>query len=135
MANKFDCFVADRNNGKHNLGDDELKVALTNITPLSSFTRFSDVTEISPGGGYDAGGKAIAITSSSQTLGSYSLVPAGDLTWFSTGAFSTFRYAVLYNNTHPDKPLISWYDYGQSVSMVNQDKLVFDVASTLMTGI
>ena len=77
--NKFNQTVADVNNGVHNMGANTLKFALTNTAPVAGNTIFANITEISAGNGYAAGGTTVAITSSTQSGGTYSLVPTADV--------------------------------------------------------
>jgi hypothetical protein len=77
--NKFNIFVADVANGKHNLGSDSLKILLTNTAPTSSNAVKADITEISAGNGYSAGGVAVTGITSSQTSGTYKLVSSATL--------------------------------------------------------
>ena len=67
--NKFNQFVADTQNGVHNISSDTLKFMLTNVAPVATNSVKADLTEISAGNGYTAGGTAVAITSSTQTGG------------------------------------------------------------------
>src|SRR5499427_10768835 len=72
--NKFNAFVADVANKVHNLGSDNLKVMLTNTAPVATNAVKADITEITAGNGYTAGGTAVTITSSAQSGGTYKLV-------------------------------------------------------------
>lgn len=134
--NKFDQFVEDRANKVHNLGDDTLKFLLTNTAPIAGNSIKADLTEISAGFGYTAGGTAVAITSSTQTTGTYSLVPTADVVFTASGgSIGPFRYVVLYNDTptSPADPLISWYDRGSAVTLLDTETFTVDVAATLLT--
>src|SRR3954468_18292421 len=103
--NKFNQFVVDLGLKVHNLGADALKVLLTNTAPVATNTVKANLTEITAGNGYSAGGAAPTITSSAQTSGTYKLVLA-DVVFTATGAVGPFRYAVLYNSTPAAGPLI-----------------------------
>ena len=134
--NKFDQFVEDRANKVHNLGSDTLKFLLTNTAPIASNSVKANLTEISAGNGYTAGGTAVAITSSTQTSGTYSLVPTADVVFTASGgSIGPFRYVVLYNDTptSPADPLISWYDRGSSVTLLDTETFTVDVGATLLT--
>ena len=54
--NKFRAFVEDEAEKVHNLGSDTLKVLLTNVAPVNTNSVKADLTEISAGNGYSAGG-------------------------------------------------------------------------------
>lgn len=116
--NKFNSFVEALAEKVHNLGSDTLKVMLTNTAPLATNALKADITEISAGNGYTAGGNTASITSSSQTGGTYKLVLADPATWTASGGtIGPFRYAVLYNDAATNKELIGWWDYGSSITL------------------
>jgi hypothetical protein len=116
--NKFNQFVADVANKVHNLGSDSLKILLTNTAPTSSNAVKADLTEISAGNGYTAGGNTAALTSSSQAAGLYKLILANPATWTAAGgSIGPFRYAVLYNSTAASGNLIGYWDYGSAVTL------------------
>lgn len=132
---KFNQFIEDRNNGVHNLGSDTLKFLLTNTAPVATNSVKADLTEISAGNGYTAGGTAVAITSSSQSSGNYTLVPTADVVFTASGgSIGPFRYVVLYNDTptSPADPLISFYDRGSSFTLEDTDTFTVDVQATLL---
>lgn len=121
--NKFQQFVADLANKVHNLGTDVLKVMLTNAAPVNTNTVLANITEITPGNGYSAGGTQTVQVSSVQSGGTYKLI-SGNVTFTASGgAIGPFRYLVLYNSTpsSPLKPLIAWYDYGSNVTLNSGD--------------
>jgi len=72
--NKFNSFVEALAEKKHDLGADTLKVMLTNAAPVATNAVKADLTEISAGNGYTAGGNTASVTSSAQTSGTYKLV-------------------------------------------------------------
>lgn len=130
--NKFNQFVEDLAEKVHNLGSDTLKVLLTNTTPVATNTVKANLTEISAGNGYTAGGTAANITSSAQSSGTYKLV-LGDVVFTAAGgSIGPFRYAVLYNDTptSPAGPLIGWYDYGSSITLADTETLTVDFDAT-----
>ena len=131
--NKFNAFVAATANKKHDLSSDTLKFMLTNTLPVAGNSVKTDITEISAGNGYVAGGATCAITSSTQTGGTYSLVPTADVVFTATGAVATFQYVVLYNDTAVSKDLISWYDKGSAVTLADTETFTIDVGATLLT--
>ena len=133
---KFNQTVADVNNKVHNMGADTLKFMLTNTAPLATNSVKANITEISAGNGYSAGGTVVAITSSSQSSGTYSLVPTSDVVFTASGgSIGPFRYVVLYNDTptSPLDPLISFYDRGSSLTLDDTETFTLDVQATLFT--
>ena len=128
--NKFNCFVENVAEKVHNLGSDQLKVALTNSAPSSSNTVLADITEIA----YTyASTRNITTSSSSQTSGTYSLVVADLTITASGGSVGPFRYAVIYNDTAASDPLIGYYDYGSSITLADTETLLLDFGSSLLT--
>jgi len=132
--NKFNSFVEALAEKKHDLGADTLKVLLTNTAPVATNSVKADLTEISAGNGYTAGGNTAAVSSSAQTSGTYKLV-LGDPATFtaSGGSVGPFRYAVLYNDTASNKELIGWWDYGSSITLASGESFAVDFDPT--TGV
>ena len=116
--NKFYSFSEALCEKVHNLGSDTLKVMLTNSAPVATNTVKANLTEISAGNGYTAGGETLTVTSSSQTTGTYTLVITSDVTWTAVSdAMATFRYITLYNDTASNDELIGWWDHGSEVTL------------------
>lgn len=130
--NKFQPFVEALARKKHNLDSDTLKIALTNTAPVATNAVFADLTEISAGNGYSAGGATVANTAASQTTGTLSLV-GDNVVFTATGAVGPFRYAVIYNDTATDDDLIGWWDYGSSISLANAETFTVDISSGILT--
>jgi hypothetical protein len=117
---------------------DTLKLMLTNSAPSASNGLKADITEISAGNGYTAGGETVTVSSSAQTSGTYKLVLA-DVTWTASGGtIGPFRYAVLYDNTpsSPAKPLIAYWDYGSSITLASGESFTadFDASAGVLTA-
>lgn len=131
-ANKFNAFVENMAEKVHKLDTDTLKVMLTNSAPTSSNAVFADLTEITAGNGYSAGGSTSTQSSSAQTSGTYKLV-IGDVTFTASGgSIGPFRYAVLYNDTptSPADPLILYWDYGTNLTLTTGNSFVVDFDAT-----
>jgi hypothetical protein len=130
---KFNAFVEHLSEKVHNLGADTLKILLVNSpAPVATNSVKADLTEISAGNGYSAGGPTCTVASSAQTSGTYKLV-IDDLTiTASGGSIGPFRYIVLYNDTptSPADPLIGFYDYGSSVTLANGESITVDFSAT-----
>ena len=135
--NKFNIFVQDITQKVHNLSSDALKVALSNVAPVATNAVFADITEISAGNGYSAGGNTPSITSDVQTSGTLKLILASTVFTASGGSIGPLRYAVLYNSTPttPLKPLIAWFDYGSSITLLTGETLTiaFDGTNGTLT--
>lgn len=134
--NKFNSFVEALAEKKHDLGADTLKVLLTNTAPLATNAVKADLTEISAGNGYTAGGNTASVTSSSQSSGLYRLVLGDPATWTASGgSIGPFRYAALYNSSATNSELIGWWDYGSSITLADGESFTvdFDPATGVLT--
>lgn len=124
---KFNSFAEAIAEKKHNLGSDQLKIALTNVAPAAANSVLADITEIAY---TNLSARDVTTSSSAQTSGTYKLTLA-DLTLTASGNVATFRYVVLYNDTATNDELIGYWDYGSAVSMVNLDQFVIDFDAAL----
>jgi hypothetical protein len=126
--NKFNAFVESVVEAKINLGSDTIKAMLTNTAPIAANSVKADITEISAGNGYTAGGNTCTTSSSAQTGGVYKLVLNDPATWTASGgSIGPFRYAVLYSDTATNKDLIGWYDYGSSITLAAGETFTLDL--------
>lgn len=125
--NKFNSFVEAVAEKVHNLGSDQLKVALTNTAPTAANSVLTDITEISY---TNISSRNVSTSSSSQSSGTYKLVCA-DLVLTASGSVGPFRYVVLYNDTATNDELIGYYDYGSSITLtVSGETLTIDFDGT-----
>lgn len=124
--NKFQDFVEQLCKGIHDLdGTHTLKVMLTNSAPAATNSVKADLTEISAGNGYTAGGTATTPTLS-ETTGTAKLVLSDVVFTASGGSIGPFRYAVIYNDTAASDNLIAWYDYGSSITLADGETFTVD---------
>ncbi len=125
--NKFNQFVEDLAKKVHNLdtSGDSLKIALTNSAPSSSNTVLANITEISY---TNLSSRAITISASSQSSGTYKLTLTDVVLTASGGSVGPFQYIVIYNDTptSPADPLIAWYNYGSAVTLNDTDTFTVD---------
>lgn len=130
--NKFQSFVEHLAEKVHNLGADTLKVMLTDTAPVATNTVKADLTEITAGNGYTAGGATLTVTSSAQASGVYKLVANDVVITASGGSIGPFRYAVIYNDTptSPADPLIGWWDRGSSATLLEGESVTIDLDQT-----
>lgn len=124
-ATKFYSFSEALAEKVHNLGSDQLKIALTNTAPVVTNTVLANLTEISY---TNLSSRDVTRTSSSQTSGTYQLV-LQDLTLTATGAVGPFRYVVLYNDTATNDELIMFWDYGSSISLATGETFLVDLSA------
>lgn len=124
---KFNVFTLDIAQKVHNLGSDQLKVALTNSVPLVTNTVLANITEITY---TNLSTRNITTSSSTQTSGTYKLVLT-NLTMTSTGGTTgPFRYIVIYNSTTGSGNLIAWYDYASALTLQDGDSLTLNFDAT-----
>ena len=129
---KFQCFVEDLAEKKHNLASDTLKVAFSNASnapSASADVKLADITTVSVA---NLDSVTLTVSSSSQTSGTYKLVVA-DKTMTANGSVGPFRYVIIYNDTAANDELICWYDYGSEVTLASGDTFKLDFGTELFS--
>lgn len=135
--NKYQVFVGDLGKAFHKLtaADHVAKVMLSNTTPnAATHVVKADAVEFAGGTGYTAGGTDTQ-NDYSQTSGTASMTGV-DVVWTAGAAdWNQFRYVVLYNDTQttPVKPLIAWWDYGNSLTLGIGETFTVDFGSSIFT--
>lgn len=129
--NKFNAFVENQLISAIDWNADVFKVMLTNTAPLATNSVKADLTEISAGNGYTAGGTATTI-SHSRSGGTSKIVGTDVVFTASGGTIGPFRYAVLYDDTvaSPADPLVAWWDYGTGVTLNSGETFTVDFDAT-----
>lgn len=128
---KFNQFTKDLIDAVHDMHDHTFKVMLTNTAPVAGNSLKSDITEISAGNGYTAGGTVTDISTS--TSGGVAKATAADVVFTAaTGTIGPFRYAVLYNDSpsSPLDPLVCFFDYGSSITLQDTESFTVDFDGT-----
>ena len=120
--NKFQPFVEAVAEKKHNLGSDQIVVALTNVVPVNTNAILTDITQVSY---TNLSSRNVTTSASAQTSGTYKLTLT-DLVLTASGAVATFRYVVLYNDTATNDDLIGWWDYGSAVTLASGETFTVD---------
>lgn len=123
---KFDQFAEDVAHKVHDLETDQLVVALTNTAPTAATdATISDITEIAY---TNCSSRNITTTSSAETAGTYKLTLTDLTLTASGGTVGAFQYVVVYNDTAaaPADALISYYDYGSSITLADGESLLID---------
>ena len=124
---KFEPFTEIQLTTPVDWNSDTIKVALSNTAPTASTNDFfNDITEISAGNGYTAGGNTLTI-SVSRSAGT-TKISATDSVFTATGAVGPFRYVILYKSTGTasTSPLVAYWDYGSSISLANGETFTVD---------
>lgn len=138
---KLNGFVEHLAEKVHNLGSDSLMLALSNTAPGSEATPpggttaacvLANVTQIAY---TNLSSRAVTITSSAQSGGTYSLAGNDVVLTASGGAVAAFRYVYLYNDTptSPADPLIGYWDYGSAITLADGEALTVDFTTTILT--
>lgn len=127
----FQCITEDLAEEKHNFDTDSFKLALTNSAPsVSSNTVYSDLSEITAGNGYTAGGMSMDL-STSRTTTTTTITGSEVTLTASGGSVSAFRYAVLYNAS--SLALVGYVDYGTSHTLSDGTGFIFRFGVSLFT--
>jgi len=113
--NKFQQFVQDLAEKRHDLSADQLEVYITNSTPDAAADGYkADLAELGGGNGYTAGGIDTQNTGA-EAAGTYTLTGTKVVITASGGTIGVFRYVVLFNETQAAPTadgLVGWWDYG-----------------------
>ncbi len=128
VFNKFEAFTEHLAEGVHNLGSNQLVVALCNAANAPSASLDAVLADISTIAYTNLSTRNVTTGTSAQTAGVYKLVLTDLVLTASGGAVAPFRYVVLYNDTptSPADPLIGWYDYGSDLTLANGETLTID---------
>lgn len=114
---KVHSFIEAAHEKVHNLGSDTLKWMLVNAAGSTAVTQKSDLTEISAGNGYTAGGATMTVTTSAQASGVYRLI-GNNVSWTASGgSIATFRTAYLYNDTATNDEVLGYIDFGYGITV------------------
>lgn len=134
---KYQNFVEDLGKAVHNLAaaGHTVKVALSNTAPnVATHAVLADATEIGAGNGYTTGGADVQ-QDYTETGGTGTMTGV-DVTFTASGGnIGPFRYVILYNDTptSPADPLIAYWDYGSSVTLLDGESFTVDFGASVLT--
>lgn len=134
--NKTNQFVEDLAKGVHVFGTHQIKVALTNTAPVATNATYAALTApLATTNLAGANPFNVTTTSATQTSGTLNIVLVDLTLTASGGSVGPFRYVALYNDTptSPADPLIGWYDYGSSITLLDTETFLIDFAANSIT--
>lgn len=131
----FDEFFNHIGTGVHNLSTGSFKLGLSNTAPTADTDdTWSDITDISAGNGYTAGGNTLDSEAWAETgagTGIWQFTSSDEVVTASGGSIGPFRYPIVYNDTptSPADPLVGYLDYGSSITVTDGNTFTFDVGA------
>ena len=130
--NKFNAFVQALADKKHNLGTDQIKIALcaSADAPVSTNSVLVNLNEIAY---TNLSSRDVTTTSSGQTGGTYTLSLTDLTLTASGGAVAAFRYVVIYNDTATNDDLIGFADYGSDLTLADGESLTVNFDASTIT--
>lgn len=139
--NKLNGFVEHMAEKVHNLGADQLMIALSNVAPGSESTPptgatgtniLANITQIDYS---NLSPRAVSVASSAQSGGTYALALTDLVLSASGGSVGPFRYLYLFNDTptSPADPLIGYWDYGSSLTLADGETLTLDFSASTIS--
>lgn len=124
--NKFNSFPGQLLRAVHNFATHTFKVALTNTAPVATNQNIGDITQVAATGGYASGGYVLDSVTITESNGTAKVSIADEVITAAGGTIGPFRYAVAYNSTAVNGPLICFYDYGSSVTLADGESFTLD---------
>ena len=107
-----------------NAGSDSWAIKLATAVNQAAGT----FTEVANGNGYTTGGNSAAVSSATQSGGTYKLVLADPAVWTASGAGFSFQYAVLVDTTAGVN--VGYWDYGSSQAVAAGETVTVDLDAT-----
>lgn len=133
--NKFNHFALHLGQGEHKLhaAGHTLKVYLTNNTPDADL----DVLKADLAGITEEHGYALADIQNDYTeAAGVGTLTGVDVTFTAVGgSFGPFRHAVVFNSnpTSLVDPLVCWWDYGASITVLTGETFKVDFGASILT--
>lgn len=107
-----------------NAGSDTWVIKLATAVNQSAGT----ITEVANGNGYTTGGNGAAVSSATQSGGTYKLVLTSPTAWTASGAGFSFQYAVLVDSTTSTN--VGYWDYGSSQAVASGETVTVTLDGT-----
>lgn len=130
--NKIQDYVEQLNKGVHVWSSHTFKSLLTNSATVATNTVKADLTDISAGNGYSAGGMTLDSVTLTESSGTAKVTIADEVLTASGGTIGAFRYVTIYNDTatSPADALVCWFDYGSSITLNDTETFTLDFDAT-----
>ena len=132
--NKFNQVVEDVMEGVYVSSTDQFTVALTSSAnaPLATNSVLANLTEISY---TNLSSRNLTTSTSGQISGTFTQLFADLVLTAAGGSVAPFRYVAIFNNTptSPADPLLSWYDYGSDLTLLDTETLTLDFTTSTFT--
>ena len=134
VYNKFNQVVEDVWEGVYTASTDQFTVALCAAAsaPVATNSVLANLTEISY---TNLSPRNLTTNTSSQTGGTFTQLFADLVLTAGGGSVAPFRYVIIFNNTptSPADPLLSWYDYGSDLTLLDTETLTLDFTTSTFT--
>lgn len=116
---KFYCFELDRLLKKHDFDNDTFKWLFLGAAAVVTNSVKADLTEITPAGGYSAGGITQTIGTVSQTLGLATCAATSPSITASGANIGPVYGVALYNDTYAGDPLCWFNNFPYPITILN----------------
>jgi len=134
----FDAAIGRIGDATIDLDGHTFKAMITNTPPNRADDMKADITEISAGNGYSAGGVTLGSVTWSQIAGSPQgtwLFDCANFVWTASGgSIGPGRYVVVYDDTSSNDDLLGYLDYGSSFTITDGNTLTGSVPNGLFLG-
>lgn len=119
----------------HNLGADNITIALSNTAPGAADTVFAPLTAHPPPAAANGYAVAVApVASSVNAAGNYTLTFGTPVVFTAVGGqIGPFRYVIFYNDSAAADEVIGWLDYGSSLTLEADETFTVDLTATTLT--
>ena len=122
---KFQSFVEKLAEKVHDLGSDDLTVALTTNAnaPANTDDVLADLTEVVY---TNCSSRVLIVATSAEAAGVYKLVINDLVLTASGGTVGPFQWVIIYNDTATNDDLICYFDYGSEITLADGETLTLD---------
>lgn len=115
--NKFDCFLLNLGQKKHDFNSDVFKVLFLSAHADPSLDALkADVSEIAASGGYPAGGLPLSVLSFTQTAGVARLI-TNNPSITTSGLVGPVWGMAIYNDTTSGDPLLFYANFATGITL------------------